>query len=143
MKREPRETRESAGPLPDAELDVLACLWREGKLTARQIRESLAELRPMTHSAVSTLLSRLQEKGLVSRRKGPQGKALLFKAVGRPQREHRRIVRDLLQRVFAGDALAVVSSLFETRRPTAEELKQLEELVEQYREGPARTRSKP
>jgi predicted transcriptional regulator len=119
--------------LPDAELDVLACLWRQGELTARQIREALEGYRPMTHSAVSTLLARLHEKGLVTRRKGPVGKALLFKAAGRPQRAYRRIVGDLLERVFGGDPLAVVSSLFESRRPTPQELEQLQQLVEQLR----------
>jgi predicted transcriptional regulator len=87
----------------------------------------------MTHSAVSTLLARLHEKGLVTRRKGPVGKALLFKAASRPQRAYRRILGDLLERVFGGDPLAVVSSLFETRRPTPEELERLEQLVEQLR----------
>jgi predicted transcriptional regulator len=120
--------------LPDAELDVLACLWRGGEMTARQLREALADYRPMTHSAVSTLLARLQEKGLVARRKGPAGKAFLFRAVGKPQRTYRRIVGDLVERIFGGDPLAIVSSLFESRRPTPEELDRLEELVEQLRE---------
>lgn len=129
--------------LPDAELDVLACLWRQGESTARQVREGLADLRPMTHSAVSTLLARLHEKGLVSRRKGPVGKALLFRAVGRPQPAYRRIVGDMLQRVFGGDPLAVVSSLFETRRPTPEELDELERLLERLRQNGPQSGSKP
>jgi predicted transcriptional regulator len=127
--------------LPDAELDVLACLWRHGELTARKIREAMDEYRPMTHSAVSTLLARLHDKGLVARRKGPVGKALLFRAIPRPKRGYQRILGDLLDRVFGGDPLAVVSSLFETRRPTAEELDQLQALVHQLREqsGPRQT----
>ena len=70
--------------LPDAELEVLACLWQKGEATARDVREAMASYRPLTHSAVSTLLARLQEKGLVGRRKGPVGKAFLFRATDRP-----------------------------------------------------------
>jgi BlaI family transcriptional regulator, penicillinase repressor len=119
--------------LPDAELEVLACLWRKGEATAREIREAMAGYRPLTHSAVSTLLLRLQEKGLVTRRKGPVGKAFLFRAADRPKRTRRRLVGDLLERVFAGDALAIVSSLFETRPPSADELDRLQELLDQLR----------
>jgi len=119
--------------LPDSELEVLACLWQKGEATAREVRESMAAYRPLTHSAVSTLLARLQEKRLVTRRKGPFGKALLYRAADRPKRTRRRIVGDLLQRVFGGDALAVVSSLFETRPPSAEELDRLEQLLAELR----------
>jgi BlaI family transcriptional regulator, penicillinase repressor len=125
--------------LPDAELEVLACLWQKGEATARDVREAMAGFRPLTHSAVSTLLARLQEKGLVSRRKGPVGKAFLFRAAGRPQRTRGRLVGDLLERVFGGDALAVVSSLFETRPPNAEELDRLQRLLEELRATAAKS----
>jgi BlaI family transcriptional regulator, penicillinase repressor len=127
--------------LPDAELEVLACLWKRGEATARDVREAMAAYRPLTHSAVSTLLSRLQEKGLVARRKGPIGKAFLFRAVGRPTTTRRRLVGDLLERVFGGDALAVVSSLFETRPPNAEELDRLERLLDELRSNAAESAS--
>jgi BlaI family transcriptional regulator, penicillinase repressor len=123
--------------LPDAELEVLACLWQKGEATARDVRESMAAFRPLTHSAVSTLLARLQKKGLVARRKGPAGKAFLFRAIGRPKATRRRLVGDLLERVFGGDALAVVSSLFETRPPNADELDRLEQLLRQLRSSAA------
>jgi len=126
-------------PLPDAELEVLASLWRKGEATARDVREELKAFRPLTHSAVSTLLTRLQEKGLVTRRKGPVGKAFLFRAADRPKRTRRRLVGDLVERVFGGDALAVVSSLFETRPPSAEELDRLQLLLDQLRAGSDRS----
>jgi BlaI family penicillinase repressor len=119
--------------LPDAELEVLACLWQKGEATARDVREAIAAYRPLTHSAVSTLLARLQEKDLVARRKGPVGKAFLFRAIGRPKSTRRRLIGDLVERVFGGDALAVVSSLFETRPPNSEELDRLEQLLSQLR----------
>jgi hypothetical protein len=46
-------------------------------------------------------------------------------------------VGDLVERVFGGDALAVVSSLFETRPPSAQELDQLEKLLDQLRSNSA------
>lgn len=117
--------------LPGAELDVLSCLWKHGELTAREVREKLAGSRPMTHSAVSTLLARLLEKGMVTRKK--QGRSFGYRAVRKAQRAGRRVVSETLERVFGGNPAAVVSSLFETRPPTAEELDQLQNLVDQLR----------
>ena len=119
--------------LPDAELEVLACLWKLEAATARQVREEMQDYRQMTHSAVSTLLKRLEDKGMVAREKGPVGKAFVFRPVVNRRRTYRRILKALRDRIFAGNGLQLVSSLFETRAPTAEELDQLQTLVDDLR----------
>jgi BlaI family penicillinase repressor len=120
--------------LPDAELEVLACLWRNGETTAREVREAMQHYRPMTHGSVATLLSRLQAKGLVARRKGPVGKAYVYKATRRPGPAYRRVVKDILERIFGGSSVALVNSLFETQPPTPDELDALQELLDELRE---------
>jgi BlaI family penicillinase repressor len=127
--------------LPDAELDVLSCLWKHGELTGREVRERLASSRPMTHSAVSTLLTRLLEKGMVARKKS--GRSFTYRAVKKAQRAGIRVVTEALERVFGGNPIAVVSSLFESRRPTAEEVNQLQELVDQLRTQQSEKGAKP
>ena len=119
--------------LPDAELDVLACLWRHGEATARQVREALDHYRPMAHGSVATLLGRLQAKGLVSREKGPVGKAFVYTPTLQPRSGYRRVVRELLQRIFGGNSVALVTSLFETQPPTAAELEDLQRLLDELR----------
>jgi len=120
--------------LPAAELDVLACLWRHGKATAREVRETMRRYRPMAHGSVATLLGRLQDKGLVSRQKGPVGKAFVYKPTRRAGAGYRRVVRELLQRVFGGDSLALVTSLFETQPPTQDQLEELQRLLDDLRD---------
>lgn len=129
--------------LPDAELEVMACLWKHGKSSARQVREALESYRPMTHAAVSTLLKRLEDKGMVTREKGPVGKAFLFRAAVPPRPTYRRIVAELTERVFGGNGLALVSALFETHAPTSEEIEELQKLVDDQRRAqkPRRKRS--
>src|SRR5947208_7297302 len=87
--------------LPNAELDVMRCLWQGQPLTAREVREELGGERPMTHSSVSTLLRRLEAKGFVARDKGDSGKAFFYRAAVPPTRTRRRKVHDLLKRLFA------------------------------------------
>lgn len=123
----------SAHDLPDAELDVLACLWRQGAATVRQVREHMQRYRPMTHASAFTLLRRLEGKGLVTREKGPVGKAFVFRARVAPGRTYRRVVKNLLDRVFGGSPVALVSSLLETRPPTEQELYRLQELLDELR----------
>lgn len=121
--------------LPDAELEVLACLWKHGRLTARSIREQMVGYRPMTHAAVSTLLKRLQDKGMVAREKGPVGKAFLFRATTGPRKAYRRIVDDLIERIFSGNGTALISTLLEARPPSPSELEELQKLLDDYRQN--------
>jgi predicted transcriptional regulator len=119
--------------LPDAELEVLACLHRQGQATAREIREAMQGYRPMAHASVLTLLTRLEGKGLVSREKGPVGKAFVYIPTARSNKTARNVLKRLLQRVFHGDGVALVTSLFQSKPPTPEELDRLEQLVSDLR----------
>jgi BlaI family penicillinase repressor len=119
--------------IPDAEADVLSVLFDAEEATARAVRETLAKKRPMAHGTVVTLLKRLEERGLVKRRKAEHGKAFVY----RPTRAHARTfgpaVTALMQRAFGGKPAALVASLFETRPPSNEEINELEALVEKLR----------
>ncbi|MHC4716797.1 MAG: BlaI/MecI/CopY family transcriptional regulator, partial [Planctomycetota bacterium] len=50
-----RRSRRPAA-LPRAELEVMACLWEGGPATARRIRETMHDYRPMAHGSVMVLL---------------------------------------------------------------------------------------
>jgi predicted transcriptional regulator len=119
--------------LPDAELEVLSCLWQFPDSTVREIREKMQEYRPMSHGAMVTILKRLEAKGLVTWKKGPVGKAFIYEATRQPEPTYRKIMRDLRERVFGGSGLTMVASLFETKAPTPEELEQLQGLVDELR----------
>jgi BlaI family transcriptional regulator, penicillinase repressor len=119
--------------LPDAELEVLSCLHRRGEATARDIREALWDQRPMAHGSVLTLLGRLERRGLVTRKKGPSGKAFVYMPTGRTTATMRPVMKRLVDRVFAGSPVDLVASLFETRPPTQQELDQIQRLVRDLR----------
>jgi predicted transcriptional regulator len=120
--------------LPDAELEVMACLWQLREATARQLREAMMDYRPMAHTSMVTLLGRLEAKGLVKRDKGPVGKAFVYAPLRRPGKTYRRVVGDVLQRIFWGNGPALVASLFETKPPTPAELIELQQLLDRLRQ---------
>jgi BlaI family transcriptional regulator, penicillinase repressor len=119
--------------LPDAELDVLSCLWEDEPKTAREIREALADRRPLAHASICTLLGRLESKGLVGREKAPTGKAFVYRPTVAPGKTKQRLARDLMNRVFGGNGAQLMASLFEGRRPSENEIGQLESLLEELK----------
>jgi BlaI family penicillinase repressor len=129
--------------LPNAELDVMRCLWEGRPRTARAIREDLATERPMTHSSVCTLLRRLEAKGLVAHEKGTSGKAFVYRATVPPTRTRRRLVRDLLNRLFAGSGVDLVAALFDGRPPTDRQLDELQKLLDELRNRRQRREAAP
>src|SRR5512135_3485804 len=98
----------SADEIPAAELEVLACLKRLGAPTARQIRETMLPFRPMAHGSVVTLLTRLESKKLVTKTKGPVGKAFVYSATGTAAKVYRNVLHRFLHRVFGGDSMQLV-----------------------------------
>ncbi len=127
--------------LPDAEMEILACLHRlGGSATARELREAMAGFRPMAHGSMATLLRRLEAKSIVKRRKGNVGKAYLYQAVHNSQATFRPLLKKLVTRLFGGDGVALVASLFETHPPTREEIRKLEAMLADLRRPPATKR---
>ena len=133
-KRPPQKSTKPAGqPPPDAELDILSCLWQRGEATARQVREALDNHRPMTQGAAVTLLKRLQAKGLVARRKGPVGKAFIYRPTRSARPIHKRLVRNMSERIFGGNGVKMVATLFDAKPPTTEEMDRLQQLLKELR----------
>ncbi len=120
--------------VPAAELEVLACLRHMEQATAREIREHMQAYRPMTHGSVVNLLKRLEAKKLITKRKGTVGKAFVYRPLAATARIYESLLNRLLNRMFGGDSLALVSSLFETKPPDKRQLDRLEQLLEELRQ---------
>jgi BlaI family penicillinase repressor len=119
--------------LPDAELELLACLNRLGCATARELRDELAPQRPMAHGSVLTLLGRLEAKELVVREKGESGKAFLYRPTRRGAAVTKPLLRQLVDRVFGGSSVSLVATLLDSRKPSAGELDEMQELLDRLR----------
>jgi predicted transcriptional regulator len=119
--------------VPTAELEVLACIRQLEQATAREIRELMHSYRPMAHGSVVNLLKRLEAKRLVTRKKGPVGKAFVYRPRAATASIYEGVLDRLLNRIYGGDSLALVASLFETRPPDSLELQKLEDLLHELR----------
>jgi predicted transcriptional regulator len=119
--------------VPGAERDLLAALCRAEQATARELREAIEPYRPMAHGSILTLLGRLESKGLVTKKKGTSGKAFVYRPTAAGRATIQPVMRSLLHRVFGGSPVSFVASLLESKPPTAEEIEELQELLDELR----------
>ena len=133
---------EQQSKIPDAERDVLACLVQLENATVKQLRDALHKVRPMQPASVLTLLNRLEARRLVTKRKASQGKAFVFRPTKNSARAWRQPLKDLFQQAFGGDTMAFMASFFETRKPTAAEIDQLQQLLDELKSAHQRRKDK-
>ncbi len=53
--------------LGPTETEIMEALWAHGPLTVRQVRAMIQTHRPIAHTTILTLSSRMEEKGLITR----------------------------------------------------------------------------
>ena len=93
-------------PTP-AELDLLQVLWPLGSATARRVHEEIVKERPeVTYATVLRLMQIMHGKGLLIRDESERSHVY---APAHPQESlQTNLLKDLMQRAFAGSAKALV-----------------------------------
>lgn len=98
----------------ELELQILKLLWEESPQTARQIRERLkGSRRELAHTSVITTLQKMVDKRQLKQLDPVAGKAFRFAPQLKEEEISRRMLADLVDRVFDGSAEAVMLSLLD------------------------------
>ncbi len=117
----------------NAELEILRVLWQHGPSTVRDVHESLDHARPVGYTTVLKLLQIMVDKGLV--RRDASARSHVYAAVASQGATQRRMVADLVQRVFGGSTLGLVLHALESTPATAPELDQIRKLLDEKKGG--------
>jgi BlaI family transcriptional regulator, penicillinase repressor len=98
--------RHSILDLAPLELECLSVLWPMGEGTVRDIHRLLSASRPRAYTTVLTIMDRLEQKGIVARRK--VGKAFRYRAKLTAEEARLKAVEKIIEGFFDGskDALA-------------------------------------
>ena len=108
-------------PISDAERDVLKALWELGPATVRQLRGCLSQQgRRWAHTTISTLLSRMAEKGLVVR--DTSGFAHVFSASLSREALVQQQLSDLADEYCGGRSAPLMLALVEGQGFSQEEI---------------------
>jgi BlaI family penicillinase repressor len=121
------ETPMDLEPTP-RELAILKVLWERGEGSVREVHEALRDDLPIVQNTVQAFLRTMEAKGLVSHR--TEGRTFVYRPVRERDGTSRRLLSDLLDRVFDGAVDELVQSALEVKRPSSAELARLRELVD-------------
>ena len=114
----------------ELELEILKVLWERSPLPVRDVRQALADRgRPLAHTSVITTLNTMVSKSYLARTM--DGKACLFAPRVSREDVSRRMLGDVVARVFDGSAKALMLSLFESSDLDRDELRELRRAIDQ------------
>ena len=112
----------------ELELQILKIVWRTGPGTVRQVRDALAEFRPLAYTTVMTIMNMMTKKGYLGRIK--HGPSFIYRPLITERATTRKMLADLKDRAFDGSAATVMLNLLETGELDAAELKELRQLID-------------
>jgi predicted transcriptional regulator len=117
--------------LGDQELEVLRFIADHAPMTAREIVEGYGEEHGLARTTVLTVVERLRQKGYLSRKKR-QGVYQYSPRVSASE-VLQGVVRQFVEKTLGGSVSPVVAYLAKGRSLSDEDLKELEQLVEELK----------
>lgn len=124
--------RPAAKELTERELVVMQVFWKHGEITAQEARDRLARASvDRAYTTVATLIRILTEKGFLKQttRERPYG----YRAVRSYEDVSRRLLSDLVDRVFGGSREQLILRLMEHKKLSAKERARLEQILRENR----------
>lgn len=116
--------------LPRREREIFEILCA-GEATAADVRRRMADA--PSHSAVRTLLARLEDRGLVTHRVDEQ--TYVYKSVPRPAKVRESALRQMVRTFFDGSAASAATALLGMSRDLKpEEIEALQRAIDEARE---------
>lgn len=112
------------------QLAIMNALWEHGEASVAQIQDLLPIDPPLAYSTVSTVLSRMEQKGLVAHRS--VDRQYLYRAAVSRDEAGQSMVGEIVRRICNGSPAQLVNHLLETDQVSAKELQRIRELIEQH-----------
>ncbi|HEV3342324.1 MAG TPA: BlaI/MecI/CopY family transcriptional regulator [Pirellulales bacterium] len=121
--------RPPAKELTNRELEVMQVFWKRGAITAQEARDELARSGlDRAYTTVATLVRILIEKGFL--KQTTNERPFLYLPVRSYEDVSRRLLRDLIDRVFHGSRELLLARLLEQKKLTPKERARLKDLLE-------------
>lgn len=115
----------------ELQLAILRVLWDRGDAPVDAIVEALGPSRNPASSTVATVLSRLEDQGVVSHRK--DGRRYVYRPEIDAAEVRDSMIEGLLDRAFDGDPLELVSHLVRQEEIDGADLERLRSMVDERR----------
>lgn len=113
--------------LGDLQLEIMRLLWARGEATVSQVHRTLLPERGLALTTIATMLSKMERKGVVTHRQ--EGRQFVYRPTIGEHEVKGSMVGDLVERLFNGDATALVSHLLVEGEIDADELAQIKSTI--------------
>lgn len=127
-----------AYPVTKLQLAILDVLWAKGEASVLEIHDALRERRRVAQSTISTLLSRLEERGFVRYRE--EGRKYVYRAAVERGELRRSMASEFLEHtrpLFDSDLGLLISHLLAEGEVRPEEIDQARALLAEIEEATA------
>jgi len=113
--------------LGDLQFAIMRVLWDDGEATVARVHEALPPDKRRALTTIATMLSKMEKKGVVEHR--TEGRQFVYAPTVTEEVVTRTMVAELTQRLFEGNAGALVSHLLTEAEIEADELGELRRLI--------------
>lgn len=115
--------------LTELQLAVVRVVWARPDASVQEIQAVLGRTRPLAISTITTVLTRLADRGVVERTK--RGRQYRWRALVSEEQVTGALVDGLAERAFEGDPGALVCSLLERHDLSPGDLERVRELLDE------------
>ncbi|MEO8294299.1 MAG: BlaI/MecI/CopY family transcriptional regulator [Gemmatimonadota bacterium] len=117
----------SSADLSALQLDIVRVLWKRGEASAGEVQGALEKSRGLALTTVSTLLTRLEKRGIVAHRS--EGRLFVYHALVSESDVRGSMLGSLMKSVFRSDPTELVSQLLNQRDLSPGDLERIRELI--------------
>lgn len=107
---------------------IMRVLWKRGEATSADVHAALLSERGLAPTTISTMLRKMEDKGVVGHR--VDGRQFVYRAKVSEAEIRRSMVSQIVDRLFGGDASALVSYLVDEQNLDPEELARLKAMLD-------------
>jgi len=120
--------KKAARVLGPQELQIMTVVWDRGRVTVRDVYETLRKRRQIAYTTVMTMMNILDQKGFLKRMPG-EDRAYLYEPARNRQTVMRDMVKEFLDRVFGGSANPLMLHLIQDKHVTEKDLDELRRAI--------------
>jgi BlaI family penicillinase repressor len=126
----------SSPDLSDLQLAVIRVLWDKGEASAAYVQRALERSRPLAITTVSTLLARLEKRGVLTHR--AEGRTFIYRARVSELEMRRKAISGMIRNLFRGNPSEVVGQILAEREVSEEDLARMRSLIQDARSAERR-----
>ena len=116
--------------LGELQLAIMKVLWQRKEGTVGEVHAALHEERGLALTTISTMLVKMEQKGVVSHRS--EGRRFIYYPLVSEREVRRTMVGELTDRLFQGDVTALVSHLVAGRDVAPGDLERVKRLLAEH-----------